>query len=90
MEASTRLYVLGFPFTMGAYDSTDIRPIYSECEVSRDGLDHGRIDISGRGFDHGNSGGPVFTLVDGKYYVVGIVSAEVGAQGFIVPIAAIP
>jgi pSer/pThr/pTyr-binding forkhead associated (FHA) protein len=90
LEASRRLYVLGFPFAMGANAIGDIKPIYSECAVSRDGLDKGRIDISGRAFDHGNSGGPVFTMVDGKYYVIGIVSAEYGEQGFIVPISAIP
>jgi S1-C subfamily serine protease len=90
LEASRRLYVLGFPFAIGANSITDIKPIYSECSVSRDGLDKDRIDVSSRAFDHGNSGGPVFTKVDGKYYVIGIVSAEYGEQGFIVPISAIP
>lgn len=89
LPASTKLYVLGYPFGMGVNSASDIKPIYSECQVSRDGLDNGKIDISGRGFDQGNSGGPVFAMVDNKYYVVGIVSAEYGAQGYIVPLASI-
>lgn len=90
LPAATKLYVLGFPFGMGANGATDIRPIYSECQVSRDGLDNGKIDISGRSFDQGNSGGPVFMMVNDQYYVVGIVSAEEGAQGLIVPLASLP
>ncbi|MBS1659575.1 MAG: trypsin-like peptidase domain-containing protein, partial [Bacteroidetes bacterium] len=89
LPASTKLYVLGYPFGMGVNSAQDIKPIYSECQVSRDGLDNGKIDISGRGFDQGNSGGPVFAMVDNKYYVIGIVSAEYGAQGYIVPLASI-
>jgi hypothetical protein len=89
LPASTKLYVLGYPFGMGVNSAEDIRPIYSECQVSRDGLDNGKIDISGRGFDQGNSGGPVFAMVENKYYVIGIVSAEYGAQGYIVPLSSI-
>jgi len=74
---------------MGVNSSSDILPIYSECQVSRDGLDNGKIDISGRSFDTGNSGGPVFAMMGNDYYVVGIVSAEKGAQGLIVPLASI-
>jgi len=89
LAASTRLYILGFPFGMGVNSASDIKPIYSECQVSRDGLDNGKIDISNRSFDTGNSGGPVFAKVNDQYYVVGIVSAELGNQGLIVPLASI-
>ena len=90
LPASATLYVLGYPFGMGVNNPSDIRPIYSECKVSRDNLDGGVIDISGRAFDHGNSGGPVFARNnDGNFVVVGIVSAGKEQQGFIVPINAI-
>ena len=89
LTAATKLYVLGYPWGMGVNNRSDFKPLYNECQVARDGLDNGKIDISSRGFDHGNSGGPVFALVDNQYYVVGIVSAEVGAQGYFVPLASI-
>jgi hypothetical protein len=90
LPASSTLYILGYPFGLGVNNASDIKPIYSECKVSRDDIDHGVIDISGRGFDHGNSGGPVFAMnSSGNYVVVGIVSAGQEQQGFIVPISAI-
>lgn len=83
------LHVLGYPFGMGANSQNDIVPIYSKCEVSRPGLDNGLIYISAKAFNSGNSGGPVFVFKNGGFHVVGIVSAEMGSQGFIVPISAI-
>lgn len=90
LVASTQLYVLGYPWGKGANSRIDIAPMYSECKVARDGLDNGLIDASNIGIDHGNSGGPVFIKnSSSKYIVVGIVSAERGKQGFLVPIDAI-
>jgi hypothetical protein len=89
LEPATRLYILGYPFGIGVNSASDINPTYNECQVSREGLDNGVIDISGRGFDQGNSGGPVFILSNDKYLAVGIVSAEVGNQGFLTPINSI-
>jgi hypothetical protein len=89
LQAATKLYVLGYPFGMGVNNINDIKPIYSECNVSRDGLDNGIIDVSSRGFDPGNSGGPVFTKVNNQFVTVGIVSGLQGSQGIIVPIGAI-
>jgi cell division protein FtsB len=89
LEAATPLYVLGYSFGIGANGANDIKPVYSDCKVSREGLDQGTIDISGRGFDQGNSGGPVFIEANSKYTVVGIVSGEHGNQGIFTPIAAI-
>jgi len=90
MPASSTLYILGYPFGMGVNSASDIKPIYSDCKVSRDGIDHGVIDISARAFDHGNSGGPVFAMNNsGNFVVVGIVSAGKETQGFIVPISSI-
>ncbi len=89
LEPSTRMYVLGYPFGIGANGATDIRPVYSECQVSVSGLDQGTIDISNRGFDQGNSGGPVLIETNNKYTVVAIVSGEIGNQGILTPIASI-
>jgi cell division protein FtsB len=89
LEAATPLYVLGYSFGIGVNGANDIKPVYSDCKVSREGLDQGIIDISGRGFDQGNSGGPVFIEASNKYTVVGIVSGEHGNQGIFTPIAAI-
>jgi len=86
LPAATPLYILGYPFGIAKGSN----PVYSECKVSRDGINNGIIGISGRGFDTGNSGGPVFAQSNsGEFSVVGIVSAEQGVQGFIVPISAI-
>ncbi|MBO5204808.1 MAG: trypsin-like serine protease [Prevotella sp.] len=42
------------------------------------------------GFEHGNSGGPVFVERDGKSIVIGIVSAGAGrSTGFVVPISVV-
>ena len=74
---------------MGVNNPNDIKPLYNECNVARDGLSNGVIYISNRGFDQGNSGGPVFTKTNNRYVVVGIVSGGAGAQGLVVPITAI-
>ena len=90
LPTSTKLYVLGFPFGNGANNVNDIKPEYSECYVARDGLNNGSIDISGRGYDTGSSGGPVLIRdKNGKFKVIGIVSAEQGAQGIICPISSV-
>jgi pSer/pThr/pTyr-binding forkhead associated (FHA) protein len=84
LVVSSKVFALGFPHGIGAEDS---KPLYSEMTVARDGLHNGRIEISGRSFDKGNSGGPVFVEKNGKFEVIGIVSSMAGQQGFIVPIA---
>jgi pSer/pThr/pTyr-binding forkhead associated (FHA) protein len=84
LVVASKVFALGFPYGIGAEDS---KPLYSEMIVSRGGLHNGRIEISGRSFDTGNSGGPVFVEKDGKFQVIGIVSSMAGQQGFIVPIA---
>lgn len=79
------LHVLGYPFGLGAGGV----PSYSTCQVSRPGLDNGYIYVSAKAYNSGNSGGPAFVQKKDGFYVVGIVSAEMGSQGFIVPIRAI-
>jgi len=90
LSASTPLHVLGYSLGMGVNSRDDIKPLYNECNVARDGLSGGVIYISNRGFDPGNSGGPVFIKRDERYVVVGIVSGGAGgAQGLVVPISAV-
>jgi FHA domain/Trypsin len=89
LAMGSKLHVLGFPQGLGATSPTDIEPMYSSCDVSRSGTAGGIINVSARGYEQGNSGGPVlFGKGDGSFVVVGIVSAGVGEkQGFLVPIA---
>ncbi len=68
-----KLYACGFPQGLGV-EIEGIEPIISEMSVSRAGLAPNGCIMHSRGTDHGNSGGPVFALKDGKLVVVGIVS----------------
>lgn len=90
LKAGEKLFILGYPLGLGA-SSNGVKPSYSSAEVARDGLaDGGYILTTSTGFEHGNSGGPVFVERNGKKVVVGIVSAGAGrSTGFVVPIAAV-
>jgi S1-C subfamily serine protease len=88
VPVGSRMFTLGFPFGMGVSE-TAIRPIYSDFTVGSTGLVDGFISISGRSFDPGNSGGPVFVKTDNGFVAVGIVSAGIGTRGIIIPIAKI-
>lgn len=90
LQTGEKLKILGFPLGIGA-SSKAIKPSYSSAEVARDGLtDDGYILTTATGFEHGNSGGPVFVERDGKMIVVGIVSAGAGrSTGFVVPICVV-
>ncbi len=81
-----QLHILGYPFGLGAVDQSNINPTYSTVSVSQNQYRLGLLYISGRSFDHGNSGGPVMILKNNDLVVVGIVSSGVAQQGFIVPI----
>lgn len=71
LKSGTTVHILGFPKDHGRenYD-----PIYYSMTVSRDGLNDARCIMVSQGADHGNSGGPVFALQNGKLQAVGIVS----------------
>ena len=89
-----RLFVLGYPHGLGAGAEVDevskLAVSYSETNVSRSGLnENGYIQVSNRGFESGNSGGPVFVMKDGEPVVVGIVSSGRESIGFVTPIAKI-
>ncbi len=75
MPIKTHLDILGYPMGVGAENLSNVSPIFSESSVAREGLDtDGCILLSNSETDHGNSGGPVFTVKDGKYVVVGILT----------------
>lgn len=77
LRAKTHLDIYGFPQGVGAEDINKVSPIYSESYVAREGLDvDGCILLSNSETDHGNSGGPVMTVKDGKPVVVGILSGS--------------
>ena len=93
LPVQTPLSIVGFPTNQGETVNGQISPIVSQAITSRQGLeDDGTIKTSNDNSDHGNSGGPVFTVKDGKYVVVGILSgADPGAdsmKGRVVPIGA--
>ena len=87
MNAGTHLKVFGFPYGRGGENPSAVSPIFSSAEVARKGLDvNGTIMTSNTDTQSGNSGGPVFTLKDGIYNVVGILSGNTAGKGRIVPI----
>lgn len=70
-----KLVVLGFPKGIGVLDGKNkVEPISSELTTSRKGLAANGCILHSSGTDHGNSGGPILTVKDGKLVVIGIVS----------------
>ncbi len=70
-----KLVVGGFPMGIGVMDGNrQVEPIFSELTTSRNGLAKNGCIMHSRGTDHGNSGGPIFAVKEGKLVVVGIVS----------------
>lgn len=87
MPIGSTLHILGFPFGRGAESPNAVSPISSRAEVARDGLDvNGTIMTSNDDTQSGNSGGPVFTVKDGQYTVVGVLSGSTLGKGRVVPI----
>lgn len=74
LPAGVRLEVLGYP--MG-HKSEAGSCLYGSCQTSGRGLNGGLILITGKNYEHGNSGGPVFYNDNGNYKAVGIVSFSV-------------
>lgn len=70
------LVALGFPQAIGVGDgsNTAVEPIPSELKTSRNGLAANGCIMHSRGTDHGNSGGPILAIKEGKLVVIGIVS----------------
>ncbi|GCD78068.1 hypothetical protein JCM31826_15500 [Thermaurantimonas aggregans] len=79
LKYMTPLYVFGYPAGYGANISkSSFKPIYGEAVSTIDGLDDntGYIFAASMGTTQGNSGGPIFTMKDGKIKAVGIVSGK--------------
>lgn len=69
------LVVIGFPKNLGVNDGNNaIEPISNSVKTSRRGLASNGCIMHSRGTDHGNSGGPIFAIKEGKLVVVAIVS----------------
>lgn len=95
MPPMTKLTILGFPANMDQKQNGKYAPDVSEAVTSRQGVeDAGWIRASNSCTDHGNSGGPVFALRNGKPTVVGILSGvnfgsnKAHWRGRIIPIGA--
>lgn len=74
LPAGVRLEVLGYP--MG-HKSEGGSCLYGSCQTSGRGLNGGLILVTGKNYEHGNSGGPVFYNDNGTFKAVGIVSFSV-------------
>lgn len=89
MEPNTRLHILGFPRAVGS-TTNKVEPQYTYATTTNKGLYEGSIPVTGANIEQGNSGGPVFCEKDGKFYVVGIVSAAIGKNhAVIIPISSV-
>lgn len=85
LQKGDDIYVLGYPFGL-SLQGNSLQTMFSKSEVGQNGLVNGMINITSRGFDHGNSGGPAFCIKNNQVYEIGIISASIGAIGNIVPI----
>lgn len=75
LKGGQTVHLLGFPRSLGIADGKKIvDPIYNRLSVARTGLNDGRCIMVNQGVEHGNSGGPVFAIMNGNIYAVGIVS----------------
>lgn len=84
LPAGVRLEVLGYPQGHGSEAGSCL---YGSCQTSGRGLNDGVILITGKNYEHGNSGGPVFFNDNGTYKAVGIVSFGVyESMGGITPL----
>jgi hypothetical protein len=73
LRNGTDLFVLGYSYGMDFRTSGNLEPYFSTARVTLSGIEGGVVQATETGTDKGNSGGPVFTLVDGQPYVIGIV-----------------
>ena len=79
LKMGTKVQILGFPMAVGTetiQTTGAVNPIYSQAAVGHDGLyEGGVIMLDNDDIEHGNSGGPVFTLgKSNQPVVIGIVS----------------
>ena len=91
LQQGESVCILGFPYMLGVADvnsQRQMQPSYSESKIARSGITSGGvIQLSNKGFEQGNSGGPVFVKRNGEYIVVAIVSHGRESVGLVVPIS---
>ena len=95
LKAGEKLYVFGFSLSHGGPQEGKVRPLFSDGSVAQSGLTQGIIVVSNKGYESGNSGGPVIVKADNNPRCIGIVSYSMlhpstGAKtnlGGLVPIA---
>lgn len=87
MADNDKVYVMGYTFGLSQQPADKLNPLHSSMTIAQDGLTNGVVKVSGRSFDHGNSGGPVFAVnKNGELVNIGIVSHGREVIGGIVPI----
>ena len=69
-------------------NSDNLNSVVSESIIVKEGLTNGLINSVVNGFAQGNSGGPVFTYINGEFQVIGIISQGLEeGKGIIIPVA---
>lgn len=74
LSSQQQLLVMGFPMGLGVESASRIEPISYQMNVTQPGISSNGCIMHSTGTDHGNSGGPIFAVKNGKLVVVGIVS----------------
>lgn len=74
MRNGTDLFVLGYSYGERHRSSGNLEPYFSTAKVALSGIEEGMIQVTEAGWDGGNSGGPVYTLVNGTPTVIGLVT----------------
>lgn len=73
LPIGTKLNILGYP--QGEGNKSKVDPLFVGSSVAVNGLNElGCIQLDNSETDHGNSGGPVFTVHNGKAVCIGILS----------------
>lgn len=91
LRNGTDLFVLGYSYGDSYRVEGNLEPYFSTAKVTLSGLQDGTVHVTEVGWDGGNSGGPVLTLVNGVPKVIGIVTGgylkrNVSQQGDVVMI----
>ena len=72
----TELFVLGYSHGMRFRTSGTLEPYFSTAITTLSGIHDGLINVTEAGWGSGNSGGPVFTVVDGEAVAIGLVTGN--------------
>jgi len=83
------LYTINYslPAETQPKNGSKLEPLITTTTTTQNGLVNETINVSNRNFEEGSSGGPVFYNDNGKFVVVGIISAGRDNLGKIIPIS---